>query len=129
MALVEAFAHGLPAIVFGHGAPAEIVEDGATGLHAASGDIDDLAAKMRWAAGHPGEMATMGAAARRRYEERYTGEANYRLLMDIYRDAGADVPVPDRMQSACQSEPGLDLRHRSARPKQVSELSEMGSTR
>jgi glycosyltransferase involved in cell wall biosynthesis len=89
MALVEAFAHGLPAIVFGHGAPAEIVEDGATGLHARAVDVGDLTAKLRWAAEHPTELAVMGERARRRYEERFTGERNYRLLIDIYRAAGA----------------------------------------
>jgi glycosyltransferase involved in cell wall biosynthesis len=91
MALVEAFAHGLPAVVFGHGAPAEIVEDGATGLHARPVEVGDLAAKMRWAADHPAEMRAMGANARRRYEERYTGDVNYGQLLDIYRAAGADL--------------------------------------
>ncbi len=84
--LAEAFCRGLPVIASRLGAMAEIVDDGVTGLHFTPGDPQDLAAKVRWAANHPEEMRRMGANARRAYEERYTPEANYRLLMTIYED-------------------------------------------
>lgn len=85
--LVEAFACGLPAIASRIGALAELVEDGVTGLLFEPGDAVDLRAKLRWAMDHPQDMARMGQAARARYDGHYTPEANYRLLMRIYREA------------------------------------------
>jgi glycosyltransferase involved in cell wall biosynthesis len=90
MTLVESFSHGLPVIASRLGAMAEIVEDGVTGLHFTPGDPEDLAAKVRWAAGHPEEMRRMGPAARRVYERKYTPEVNYRRLMTIYEEAIAE---------------------------------------
>ena len=90
MTLAESFSHALPVIASRLGAMAEIVEDGVTGLHFTAGDKDDLAAKVRWAAGHPEEMRQMGMNARRVYEQKYTPEANYRQLMAIYEEAIAE---------------------------------------
>lgn len=87
MVLVEAYANGLPVIASRLGALAELVQDGVTGLLFEPGSSDDLADKMQWALDHPNEMARMGRAARQRYEERYTQEANYAQLLSIYEDA------------------------------------------
>jgi glycosyltransferase involved in cell wall biosynthesis len=87
MVVAEAYAAGLPIIASRLGALAELVEDGQTGLHYTPGDASDLADKVRWAAGHPEEMRVMGEQARKRYEDRYAPEANYRRLMEIYADA------------------------------------------
>lgn len=85
--IVEAFAMGLPVIAGAIGAPGEIVEDGRTGLLFRPGDAADLAEKIAWAATHPAEMAAMGQAARLDYEEKYTAERNYELLLQIYEQA------------------------------------------
>jgi glycosyltransferase involved in cell wall biosynthesis len=87
MAIVEAFACGVPVIASRLGGPEEIVEDGRTGLHFTPGDPDDLAAKVEWAWTHPEEMAEMGRAARAEYEAKYTAERNYQMLMEIYQKA------------------------------------------
>ncbi len=96
LTLAEAFCQGLPVIASRLGAMAEVVEDGATGLHFAPGDSGDLAAKARWAAEHPVEMSGMGRNARRIYEEKYTPEINCEKLVAIYeaavRDAGTRGP-------------------------------------
>jgi len=84
---VEAFAQGTPVITTRSGAVGEIVEDGKTGFLFEPGNADDLAAKIRWAAEHPEEMRRMGEAARREYEQKYTPERNYQMLMDIYQQA------------------------------------------
>src|SRR5215813_3089755 len=84
---IEAFACGVPVIASRLGAIAEIVEDGHTGLLFQPGDLDDLAAKVRWAVSHPEEMNRMGTKARQVYEIKYTPEANYRMLCDIYKRA------------------------------------------
>ena len=89
MTITEAFACGLPVIASRLGAMAEIIDDGRTGLHFEPGDAEDLAAKVEWAWSHPEAMQAMGREARREYEEKYTAERNYKMLMDIYHHAVA----------------------------------------
>lgn len=87
MAIIEAFACGVPVIASRMGAMQEIVADGRTGLHYTPGNADDLAAKVEWAWAHAEEMVAMGRAARAEYEAKYTAERNYGLLMQIYQRA------------------------------------------
>jgi len=88
---VEAFSCGLPVIASRVGVAEEIVKDHETGLHFNAGDADDLAAKVQWAWSHQREMETMGRCARLEYENKYTPERNYPMLLDIYRRAMATV--------------------------------------
>jgi glycosyltransferase involved in cell wall biosynthesis len=88
--LVEAFACCLPVITSRLGAMAELVEDGRTGLLAEPGDAASLADKISWANAHPAAMREMGQAARRHYEEKYTGDVNFARLTAIYRQAIAE---------------------------------------
>ena len=85
--LVEAFGCGLPVIASRIGALAELIEDRVTGLLFEPGNSQDLADKMRWAQGHPEEMADMGRTARKLYEAEFSAERNYQQLMAIYQDA------------------------------------------
>jgi len=87
MVAVECFAVGIPVIASKIGVMNEIVTDGVTGLLFTPGDPADLARKVRWAWEHPHEMAEMGGNARREYEEKYTAEKNYTMLMEIYQRA------------------------------------------
>jgi glycosyltransferase involved in cell wall biosynthesis len=80
----EAFACGVPVVASRLGAMGEVVGDGVTGLHFASGDAADLAAKVEWAASHPQALARMGQAARQEYERTYTAEQNYHRLLEVY---------------------------------------------
>lgn len=84
LAVVEALAAGLPAVVSGRGSFLEMVEQGRTGLHFRPGDADDLAAKIAWMVEHPSARAEMGRAARRCYEQHYSPERNYEQLIGIY---------------------------------------------
>lgn len=84
MALVEAFATGLPVVASAHGSIADIVDDGATGRHFQPGDACDLAAKVDWALSHPKERAAIGRRARLEFESKYTAARNYSSLMHIY---------------------------------------------
>lgn len=83
--VIEAFSRGTPVIVSNHGAPAELVDDDVTGLHFQPGDAADLAAKVARAARDDAWTAAAGAAALQAWRQRYTAEANYRQLMNIYR--------------------------------------------
>ncbi len=87
LVVAEAFACGTPVLGAFVGAIQEMLEDQVTGLHFAPGNPDALAKKVAWAWGHLPELAAMGKAARRVYEDRYTANANYQLLMNIYASA------------------------------------------
>lgn len=102
LTLIEAFACGVPVICSKMGAMQEIVENGRTGLHFTPGDPKDLAEKVEWAWTHPEQMRQMGEAARREYERKYTAEANYPQLMEVYQRAIAD----SRMERAAAGRGG-----------------------
>jgi spore maturation protein CgeB len=87
MAIVEAFACGKPVIASRLGTMAEMIEDGKTGLLFNPGDVVDLTLKIQWAIDHPEGIKEMGLNARKQYEEKYTSEKNYELLMNIYEHA------------------------------------------
>jgi glycosyltransferase involved in cell wall biosynthesis len=85
LVIVEAFACGVPVIATGQDPTAEMVADRRTGLHFTPGDEADLAAKVEWAWNHPAEMETMGLAARREFERKYTADQNYGQLVGLYK--------------------------------------------
>ncbi len=82
---VEAFARGTPVVASRIGALKEIVEEERNGLLVEPGNPDDLVRKVVWLLERPDILTRMRGEARKTYEERYTAERNYRMLMDIYR--------------------------------------------
>lgn len=84
--IVEAFACGLPVIASRIGALADLVCDRKTGLLFEPGNPRDLASKMAWALANPERMAEMGRMARAQYEEQFSADENYRMLMRIYNN-------------------------------------------
>ncbi len=87
MALLEAAACGAPSIAARIGGVPELVVEGQTGLLFDPQNLEELAVKAEWAWTHPAEMAAMGSAARRLFQEKYSAERNYELLMNIYQSA------------------------------------------
>lgn len=85
--IIEAFASGKPVIASNLGAMAELIQDGKSGLLFEPGNAADLAEKINWAFLHKEEMKQMGINARKEYEQKYTAERNYDLLMNIYNEA------------------------------------------
>lgn len=88
--ILEAFAVATPVIAHRNGTIPEIISDGVTGELVEMGDAAAMAERLRNAAANPREMASMGKSARRVFEDRYTAEANFRQLMEIYRDASTE---------------------------------------
>ncbi len=84
LAVVEAFACGVPVVATRIGALREIIDEGRTGLLFSPGNAVELSEKVRWAMEHSAEMEAMRAAARIEYERRYSGAVNYGLLRGIY---------------------------------------------
>jgi glycosyltransferase involved in cell wall biosynthesis len=87
MTILEAFSCALPVIASHLGSAAELVKDYRTGLVFRPGDAADLAAKVRWAFNHSERLQEMRCAARREFEEKYTAERNYKMLIEIYEIA------------------------------------------
>jgi glycosyltransferase involved in cell wall biosynthesis len=100
LAIIEAFACGLPVIASNLGAMKELVEHGRTGLLFRPCDVGDLARTMALAWEQPEYMSRLGDQARAEYEAHYTAAANYRQLMDIYQEV-------------------IDERSRSATPRRI----------
>ena len=88
LTVLEAFANRLPVIYSDVPSLAGLIEEGATGLKFPPADPHALANRVRQAAAEPALLEAMGRRAERRYEERYTPEANVKRLMEIYATAG-----------------------------------------
>jgi glycosyltransferase involved in cell wall biosynthesis len=86
--IVESFAVGTPVIASRQGAMQELVDEGGAGTLFAAGDARDLAAAAaRIGSLSRDEYAALRDSARREYQLKYTPEENYRLLVEIYRQA------------------------------------------
>ena len=87
MALLEAMAAGLPAVVSDAGAMGELVSTAGCGLVVPVGDVGALAAALGRLRDDAGERAEMGDAGRRAVEERYAPDVVVRRLVEVYRSA------------------------------------------
>jgi glycosyltransferase involved in cell wall biosynthesis len=68
--ILEAQASGLPCVVSDQGGPRELVTDGKDGFVTRGGDLAELCGAVRKLCADAGLRKTMGAAARRRVEDR-----------------------------------------------------------
>jgi len=95
LTIIEAFACGVPVLASKLGAMQEMVSQDRTGLFFQAGDVEDLArtAKLAWE--QPHYMRQLGDNARAEYEAKYTAAANYRQLMEIYRQVIVDNAAQD----------------------------------
>jgi glycosyltransferase involved in cell wall biosynthesis len=88
---VEAFARGTPVIASNHGAMADVVRHDQTGLLFEPGNPAALEQAVRSLCSDASTLLRMRRAARLEYEEKYTGDANHAMLMDVYNRAMARV--------------------------------------
>lgn len=84
LVVIEAFACGRIALVSDLGALTELVEEGSTGFRIPAANVDAWIEKIRWCAHSPTELTKMGNRARLTYLEKFTPEANYHQLLQIY---------------------------------------------
>lgn len=87
MVIIEAFANGIPVFASRLGAMEELIQDGQTGRLFTPGSIEEIRQCMAWASHHPEELARMGLNARDVFQQRYTADANYPLMMKVYSKA------------------------------------------
>jgi glycosyltransferase involved in cell wall biosynthesis len=89
-AVVEAMAAALPTVATSVGGIPELVVDGETGLLVAPGaGADAVAGALGRLVGDPALRRRMGAAARSRFDERFTAERWAERLRAVYEAAGA----------------------------------------
>ena len=102
--IAEAFATGTPVITSDGGAGRELVEHGRTGLLFRSGDPVSLATQVATLTADVRTCESIGADARRHFEQRLTADANYPALFSIYAAAiaraGARFQLDDRQTAA-----------------------------
>jgi glycosyltransferase involved in cell wall biosynthesis len=87
MVVREAFAFGTPAAVSDIGPLPSIVQHGRSGVVFKPGNPESLLREVRAAWEAPGMLEDLGRGARAEFELKYTEDANYSMLMDIYRKA------------------------------------------
>jgi len=85
--ILEALACGKPIIASRIGSIPEFVVHGETGLLFEPRNAFDLVEKVRWATRHSNELVAIGKKARKMYEDHFTPETNYSLLIGIYQRA------------------------------------------
>lgn len=91
LVVVEAFAFGTPAAVSNIGPLPSIVKHGKNGVVFMPADPDNLLHTIRTAWETPGMLGRLGLVARSDFEAKYTGEANYTMMMTIYQRAMEDA--------------------------------------
>ena len=87
MVVREAFAFGTPAAVSNLGPLPSIVPQGHSGVLFQPADAQSLLHEVRTAWHTPGLLERLGQGARAEFENKYTEDANYATLMDIYGQA------------------------------------------
>lgn len=90
--VLEYMAAGRPSVVTAVGGNAEVIDDGVEGLVVPPDDAPALAAALRRLLDDPRQAAEMGAAARRRVQERYSQEAMLRRFEQYYEDLVYGAP-------------------------------------
>jgi glycosyltransferase involved in cell wall biosynthesis len=82
--ILESYARGRTVVATDMGSRRELVQAGKTGLLYKTGDVDQLAAAIRLLSARPDLADKMGLAGREQVCERYTAEAHYEALVDLY---------------------------------------------
>lgn len=82
--VIEAFSCGLPVFAPDRGAIGELVRDGITGFTFDPTNVDEIASKIRAAWGQGVHLEKLRKAARHEFEAKYTADANYQRLKEIY---------------------------------------------
>jgi glycosyltransferase involved in cell wall biosynthesis len=86
MVMVEALSFGLPIIASRIGGLPEIVQDGDSGLLFEPGDPSSLLEALRIFGANINRIDGMRQASRAKFNDHYTEEKNYQMLIEIYRE-------------------------------------------
>jgi glycosyltransferase involved in cell wall biosynthesis len=87
MVIREAFALGVPVAASYIGAIPFIIKDRVNGVMFKPGDSTDLLKMVKPLWENSVKLSVMAEAARKEFEEKYTADTNYDILMEIYKEA------------------------------------------
>ncbi len=90
MVVLEAYGLGVPVVASRIGSLEEVVDEGVTGLKFKAGDPLDLSAKVNALKENVLMLNKMSSNAKKLYEEQYTADYNFKLLMSIYENVIAE---------------------------------------
>lgn len=111
MVFLEAMALHRPVVALDNGGAREIVRHGITGLLAAPGDLDGLAAHLALLA-HDRELRRhMGAAGRQRLEAHFTAQRMTSDMQQVYRRLAKRAGAEDRDEHRTIGRASRDQRH------------------
>jgi glycosyltransferase involved in cell wall biosynthesis len=120
-AMMEAFARGTPVVASDAGAMAEMVEHERTGLRFTPGDAVDLANAVQRILGDEALSAQVARCSREVYLRTFTGDANYAVLMDLYKraialatDGQGASPISEPSKTHPVPSPPPQVAHRSS---------------
>ena len=103
MVVVEAFACGTPVVASRLGSLAEIVREGINGRLFTPGDPQALSTTVRAMFDAPEALKQMRSNAREEFDARYSAEASFQTLVQIYQRASQNLPQraprPERLTS------------------------------
>jgi len=85
--IIKSYAHGVPVIASNLGAARHLVLDGINGGLFPCGDSEVLAEKIDWLLKNPNLLTTMRERVKAEFEEKYTSEKNYQVLINLYQNA------------------------------------------
>jgi len=85
--VLEALAVGTPVVTSALGERAAVVVPGKTGFHFPAGDVMALRERVEWCSQNLPQVRSLRNAARRMFEQKFTGPQNLALLLSIYHQA------------------------------------------
>lgn len=91
MTIVESFATGLPVIGSNIGAMKTLIQEKKTGVKFEPGSPEDIVKKVKLVDKNENLLKEMSVNARNFYEDTFTAESNYKLLMEIYDKASSEI--------------------------------------
>ena len=83
-AILESFAFGKPVIATRIGGMPELVRDGESGFLVEPGNVAELTEKISYMISRPEEVSRMGRLARLSAQDKYSTEAHYESIMNLY---------------------------------------------
>ncbi len=117
LVVIESFAAGTPVLASNLGSLSTLVDHNRTGRHFAAGDPADLARQITWLCEHPAAVAQMRREARLDFESKFSGEQNYRILMNIYRSALSSYGIS--MKALDSGFPGAGVARQEFAPARI----------
>ncbi|MEW6379143.1 MAG: glycosyltransferase [bacterium] len=84
--IIRAYAYGIPVIASDLGGMKHFVINGISGCLFPPGDAKELGEKVSWLWKNRNILTSMREGARTEYEEKYSGEKNYQILINLYQD-------------------------------------------